>query len=91
MNIQGTGGVQGAQPIPPRRNAYTEPVQPTRQPAKTDRAEISEHARLLQKLSETSDVRQEKVDSVRQQIEAGTYETDDKLRVAVERLLEDLR
>ncbi len=35
-------------------------------------------------------VRQEKVESVRIQIEAGTYETPDKIDVAVETLLDEV-
>ncbi|MGE3962975.1 MAG: flagellar biosynthesis anti-sigma factor FlgM [Planctomycetota bacterium] len=91
MNVQGTGGVQGPQPIPPRRNAYTEQAQAAPRPVRADRADISEHARWLQKLAQSSDIRQEKVDSIRSQIEAGTYDTDDKLQIAIDRLLDDLR
>lgn len=91
MNIQNTGGVQGPNPIQPSRNPYVGKQQSAPAAGKADKAEISDQARFLQKLSETDEIRQDKVDSVRSQIEAGTYETDDKLDAAVQKLLEDLR
>ena len=56
-----------------------------------DRVELSDHARLLDRLLHLPDVRADLVDRVRQAIHDGTYETEDKLDVAVERLLEELR
>jgi anti-sigma28 factor (negative regulator of flagellin synthesis) len=56
-----------------------------------DRVEISDVARWKAKLAEVSPMRDELVESVRAQIEAGTYETDAKIRVAAERLLADLK
>lgn len=55
-----------------------------------DRVEISATvARLLEKLR-AGDIRTEKVESIRSQIEAGTYETDDKIDGAIDKLLDDL-
>ena len=91
MIVNEAGGVQGPQPIQPQRNvagAYKKAAPDSAH--KTDKAEISDHARLLNKLTDVDDIRQEKVDSIRAQIEAGTYETDDKLSAAVDKLLEDL-
>lgn len=56
-----------------------------------DRVEISDAARWKAKLAEVSPMRDELVESVRAQIEAGTYETDAKIRVAAEKLLADLK
>ncbi|MEM7164890.1 MAG: flagellar biosynthesis anti-sigma factor FlgM [Planctomycetota bacterium] len=91
MIVNETGGVQGPQPIQPQRNvagAYQKAAPDSAR--KADKAEISTHARLLSKLTEVEDVRQEKVADIRAQIEAGTYESDEKLSAAVDRLLEDL-
>lgn len=92
MNIQHTGGVQGPQPIQPNRPVTPKTqVEAAARTQRTDRAEISEQARLLGKLRDVPPLRQEKIDAIRQQIDDGTYETEDKLQVAIERLLEDLQ
>jgi negative regulator of flagellin synthesis FlgM len=56
----------------------------------TDRVELSEHARFMEKLRSMPPVRADKVAQIRAEIEAGTYESDEKLTVAMNRLLEDL-
>jgi len=56
----------------------------------TDRVEISGMSHLLKTLKSGGDVRIDKVEAIKQQIEAGTYETDDKLDTAADRLLDDL-
>ena len=55
-----------------------------------DRVELSEHARLLDRLRQMPDVRSELVSTVRQAITDGTYDTPEKLDPAVARLLDDL-
>lgn len=55
-----------------------------------DRIELSDHAQLLSKLSQLPEVRQDLIDSVRAQIEDGTYDSDEKIDTAIERLAEDL-
>ena len=55
-----------------------------------DKAELSGVGHLLQSLKAGGDVRADKVAAIKAQIEAGTYEDDHKLNVAVDRLLDDL-
>ncbi len=55
-----------------------------------DRVELSETAQLLSQLRALPDVRQGLVARVRAEIEAGTYETPEKLDAAVHALAEDL-
>lgn len=55
----------------------------------TDKVELSGMSHLLKALK-TNDVRTDKVADIRAQIEAGTYETDDKLDAAADKLLDDL-
>ena len=55
----------------------------------TDRVELSGVSQLMKTLK-ANNVRVDKVASVKAQIEAGTYETDDKLKIAADRLLDDL-
>jgi anti-sigma28 factor (negative regulator of flagellin synthesis) len=54
-----------------------------------DKLELSGVSHLLKTLK-NNDVRVDKVAEIRAQIEAGTYETDDKLDIAADRLLDDL-
>jgi anti-sigma28 factor (negative regulator of flagellin synthesis) len=65
------------------------PADPPAQIPVTDKLELSGMSHLLQSLR-SNDVRADKIADIKQQIEAGTYETDDKLDVAADRLLDDL-
>ena len=47
-------------------------------------------SQLVELSHRLSDIRQQRVIAVRQQIVAGMYETSDKLNVAVERLLDEI-
>jgi len=55
-----------------------------------DEVNISDAARLVEQTQNLPDIRQDRVDAVRQQIAAGTYETSEKLNVAIERLLDEI-
>lgn len=59
----------------------------------TDQVEISELARLLSSLDpdEQSRVRSQKVAELREAVQNGTYEIDDKLDYVVKRLMEVLQ
>jgi len=52
--------------------------------------EISTTAALAAKVQEIPDIRADLVARVRREIEAGTYETPERIEAAVERLLYDL-
>jgi flagellar biosynthesis anti-sigma factor FlgM len=56
----------------------------------SDEVQFSDSARLLSKLRELPDIRQDKIDQVRQAIDDGTYDTDDKVDAMLEALMEDL-
>jgi flagellar biosynthesis anti-sigma factor FlgM len=57
----------------------------------TDRVELSGTvSNLLKTLKSGGDLRADKVEAIKKQIEAGTYEDDHKLDVAADRLLDDL-
>ncbi|HPY68504.1 MAG TPA: flagellar biosynthesis anti-sigma factor FlgM [Planctomycetota bacterium] len=71
--------------VRPEPAAKTDPVQGQ------DRVEISEVARWKAKLAEIPAVRETLVAAIRAEIEAGSYETEDKIRIAAERLLAELR
>ena len=53
-----------------------------------DTVQISDVARYLGEIKKLPDIRQDKVDAVKAQIKAGTYETPDKIEHVVNTLLE---
>ena len=61
---------------------------PKQMPA-TDKLELSGASHLLKSLQK-NDIRTDKVADIKAQIEAGTYDDEKKLDVAVDRLLDDL-
>lgn len=56
----------------------------------TDQIEISSEARMLSGMDGVSSSRAERIETIRQQIATGEYETADKLELAVDRLLDEL-
>lgn len=56
----------------------------------SDRVELSDQARLLSKLKQLPEVREGLVNSVKSQIEAGNYDTDERFDTAINALLDDL-
>ena len=56
----------------------------------SDRVELSDHARFLDKMRKLPSGRLELVQQVKQSIAQGTYETDDKFNQAISRLIDDL-
>ena len=55
-----------------------------------DRVDLSETARFLTRLNELPDVREGLVERIKAEIAAGTYESDEKIDAAIEKLYEDL-
>ncbi len=84
--VQGLGGLQ-----PPEPTGGVIPGGPVcRAHEASDSVEISTAAKLALKLREIPDVRTDLVAAVKAEIVAGTYETPERLEIAVDRLLEDL-
>ncbi len=71
------------------RTAPAAPAAPASPGAPADRVELSGVQSFLSTLK-SNDVRTDKVAEIKAAIEAGTYESDDKLDVAIDRLLDDL-
>ncbi len=76
----------------PAVNASQAEVRPreTAQHRGRDQVELSTAARMLSRLQQLPDVREDVVDRVRSQIADGTYETDEKLETAINELGEDV-
>jgi len=55
-----------------------------------DEVNISDAARLVEQVQQMPEMREDRVEAVRQQIAAGTYETGDKLNAALDRLLDEI-
>lgn len=66
------------------------PAQPAAQTRIADKVQLSGVAHAMQLLKAGSDIRADKVALIRQQIEAGTYETSAKLDAAIDRMMNDL-
>ena len=92
MHIYGPTQLHGAQPIAaPHGNRA--PQRTTRSDSATpinDEVQISDAARLSEQISEIPEIRQDRVNDIRARIAAGTYETDEKIEGAVERLLDEI-
>jgi anti-sigma28 factor (negative regulator of flagellin synthesis) len=85
-NVGNTNPVQRVTTNPIQKSI---PADATPAQRAVDRLDLSGVSHLFKAL-QTNDIRTDKVASIKAQIEAGTYETDDKLNVTVDKLLDDL-
>jgi anti-sigma28 factor (negative regulator of flagellin synthesis) len=56
----------------------------------TDSVEFSQHAQLLEKIHQLPEVRQDKIDAIKDSIANDAYLTNDKLDIAVNRMIDEL-
>jgi negative regulator of flagellin synthesis FlgM len=90
MSIQGVNFVHSSQAIsgPHRTAAPAAPA--TGSLAEADQLDISPTADLASRALDTSVIRADRVAQIRSAIEAGSYESDEKLNVALDRLLDEI-
>jgi negative regulator of flagellin synthesis FlgM len=90
MQIQGAVYVHGPQALQgPHRAAAPAAAAPSSlQPV--DQLDISREAQELSQARETTGIRQDLVNRVRREIAAGTYDTEEKFDLALDRLLDDI-
>jgi flagellar biosynthesis anti-sigma factor FlgM len=94
--MSSVNGVGSASQNNPVQKLTSQPIQKQipadapAQPRAADKVELSGVAHLMKALKSNADVRTDKVAAIKAQIEAGTYEDEKKLDVAVDRLLDDL-
>ena len=91
MQIHGPAHLHGPQPIgPPHSSRVSQPHSRPDSTPISDEVEISEAARLVDQARQVPEVRQDRIDAIRTQLAQGTYETQEKLEIAVERLLDEI-
>ncbi|MFH1923734.1 MAG: flagellar biosynthesis anti-sigma factor FlgM [Planctomycetota bacterium] len=91
MHIYGPAHLHGAQPIgPPHASRASRPGPPDRPGQIQDELEISDAARLVDRVRELPEVRQDRIDQIRAEIAADTYETDEKIEIALGRFLDEI-
>ena len=92
MQIHGPHGPNGVSPIFPHRPAgAADSVRPAGLEMPRDEIQISPEARLLEEISRSGDVQNGRVDEIRRMIASGVYETPEKMAVALDRLLDEMR
>jgi negative regulator of flagellin synthesis FlgM len=93
MQINGLTQVHGTQNInAPHFNRTTSPATSATSSSinTTDELQLSPAAQMASKLSEIPDIRWDRVNAIKTAIADGTYMTDDKMNVAVDRLLDEI-
>jgi anti-sigma28 factor (negative regulator of flagellin synthesis) len=84
------GSVQPVNPTAPTKAVeVTAPALEVDAPSTVDRVEFSEQAQMLEKIQQLPDVRQDRVDAIRNAIANNTYLTDEKVDIALGRLIDD--
>ncbi len=89
MEVSGPSAINSAIPInrPPAAQAAAPAAQPVSATPK-DEVEISAAGRTLGDLSQSSEIRQERLAQIKAAIDDGTYETHEKFDIAMSKLLE---
>jgi negative regulator of flagellin synthesis FlgM len=92
MQIYGPAQLHGAQGISaPHINTRTSSVEsPSRGIDTSDILDISSEGMFAEKMSDIPEMRMDRVNSLRAQIANGTYDTDAKLDMALERMLDEI-
>jgi len=91
MEIYGAYRVHGAQSIgPPHGARLDQAAHPAPAAPIQDELTISEAAEALERARQVPEIRADLVARVRAEIAAGTYETPEKLQIALDRLLDEI-
>ncbi len=89
MQIHGPGHIHGPQSIKaPHRIQAPKPEMSL--DLQADQVDISPQADFVSRVHDVPDVRADLIAGIRSEIEAGAYETDAKLDIAVGRLLDEI-
>lgn len=89
MDVRGVGSVSGVVPttsVTP--TAGSRVAKPSGLQVPRDELDISATGKMLDQLSHSSDVRQERLARIKEAIDNGTYDTDEKLEAALLKLFQ---
>lgn len=92
MQIYGPAHLHGPQSVnAPHAARLANPATPVRPGSNTaDTLELSAEAVAASRLSDIPDIRHDRVAAIKAQIQAGTYETADKLDRALDAMLDEI-
>ena len=91
MYIYGTAHVHAAQPLnAPHRAGAAQVPSSSPYTGGVDQLDISPEADFVAQAKGLPEIREDRVAQIRAQIEAGTYETPEKLDMALSRLLDEI-
>ena len=91
MQVHGPAFLHGAQSIgAPHRVANSPATAEAAYAAPTDQLDISPEASLISRMADIPEIRADRVAEIKAQIASGVYETEAKLDVALDRLLDEL-
>jgi negative regulator of flagellin synthesis FlgM len=90
MYIYGTSQIHAAQPLAaPHRMTPAQSTSGGYSTRGVDQLDISPEADFVAQARDLPDIREDRVAAIRAQIQNGTYETADKLDVALSRMLDE--
>ncbi len=81
--VQGPGGIHGPKPV--NRSKPTQSVSGQQ----GDSVEISEMARLVSEATNLPNVRQERIEEIRQLVDSGKFDTPERLAGAIDEFLRE--
>ena len=93
MAVNGLGSVQNPFPIKPAQPPSPPPVQKsteTKPIATSDELEISSTGKMLEHLNQAPEIRPERLAQIKAAIEAGEYETPEKLEIALKKMIAEV-
>ena len=93
MAVNGPGSVQNSFPIKPTQSISTPPVPKsaeTKPIATNDELEISSTGKMLEHLNQSPEVRAERLAQIKAAIDAGEYETPEKLEIALKKMIAEV-
>jgi len=89
MDVNGINSVGRAYPVSqPKPVNPLPPATNTQAPTPRDEVEISSAGKMLDNLSRASSLREERIAQIKAAIADGTYDTPEKLELALDRLLQ---
>ena len=90
MEIHGPSHIHGPQSIKAPHRLQSVQAESTVDHTPIDQVDISAEAQLIDQVHDIPDMRADRVSEIRAQIDAGVYETDEKMEIALGRLLDEI-